>query len=173
MKKHAFQFIFAIILLVASFEEASAQKFGHLNYGNFLDQMPEVSIARKELDSLKTQMVTKGEELAKAFEAKYIKMQEDYSAGLLTPVQTQKAQEELQKEDEALQKYEKEVQSTLEQRRIVLLKPIVEKVELAIQAVAKENGYTFVFDSSLPNVMLFAEDQDDIAELVKKKLGMQ
>lgn len=173
MKKHALQFIFAIILLVASFGEASAQKFGHLNYGNFLDQMPEVTDARKELDSLKTQMITKGEEMATAFQAKYIKMQEDYTAGLLTPVQTQTAEQELKKENEALQQYEKQVQEALENQRIVLLRPIVQKVELAIQAVAKENGYTFVFDSSLPNVMLFAEEQDDIAALVKKKLGME
>lgn len=172
MKKHALQFILAIILVVATFSQASAQKFGHLNYGNFLDQMPEVKVARTELDTLKSQLIAKGQMMSKAFEAKYTRLQEDYSAGKLTPIETQKAQEELQKEDAALQQYEQEVQDSLDQRRISLLKPIVEKVEKAITAVAKENGYTFVFDSSLPNVMLFAEDNDDISALVKKKLGL-
>ncbi|MBC7774905.1 MAG: OmpH family outer membrane protein, partial [Phycisphaerae bacterium] len=39
------------------------------------------------------------------------------------------------------------------------------------KAVAKENGYAMVFDTST-GAMLFASDSDDLTELVKKKLGL-
>ncbi len=172
MKLHIFSIAMIIGLLAATYTNVTAQKFGHLNYGNLLDQMPEVQTARKELDSLKIKMVADGEAMAKAFEDRYNQVEQEYSQGLLTPIEVQNAQSELQKREQDLQNYEQQIQNTLASRRIELLRPIVERVEVAIQEVAKEHGYTFVFDSSLPNVMLFAEDQDDIAELVKKKLGM-
>jgi outer membrane protein len=51
------------------------------------------------------------------------------------------------------------------------LKPIIDKAKKAIEDVAKENGYTYIFDSSV-GVLLYYENSDDIMTLVKKKLGL-
>ena len=52
-----------------------------------------------------------------------------------------------------------------------LLKPIRDKIQAAIDEVAKENGYTYIFDRSV-GIILYAEDSTDISGLVRAKLGM-
>ncbi|MEY4106382.1 MAG: hypothetical protein RL181_724, partial [Bacteroidota bacterium] len=44
--------------------------------------------------------------------------------------------------------------------------------EKTIQEVAKENGFTLVFDTGTFNAILHARDTDDLMPLVKKKLGI-
>ncbi len=53
-----------------------------------------------------------------------------------------------------------------------LLTPLINKAREAINEVAKENGYKYIFDSSL-GVILFTDDTDDILPLVKKKLNIK
>ena len=56
-------------------------------------------------------------------------------------------------------------------RREDLLKPILTRVEDAVKAVATENSYLMIFDTS-SGAFLFAAESDDVSPLVKKKLGM-
>ena len=56
-------------------------------------------------------------------------------------------------------------------KREELYKPILERVNAAMQAVAKENGYLLVFDTST-NVLLYADEALDVTNLVKAKLGL-
>jgi len=51
------------------------------------------------------------------------------------------------------------------------LAPIIEKARKAIDAVATEKGYTYIFDNS-SGVLLFAKDSENIAADVKAKLGL-
>ena len=53
-----------------------------------------------------------------------------------------------------------------------LLMPITEKVKKAIEDVAKEGKYSYVFDTST-GAFLYTTESDDIAPLVKKKLGIK
>ena len=54
------------------------------------------------------------------------------------------------------------------EKREELLGPIYEKVNQAIKDVAKENSYQFIFDQ---NVLLYAEDSQNVNDLVKAKLA--
>jgi outer membrane protein len=56
-------------------------------------------------------------------------------------------------------------------KRQALYQPIVEKINTAIKELAKEQGYTYIFDSSA-GVLLFAEESDNLIEPLKKKLGI-
>lgn len=60
----------------------------------------------------------------------------------------------------------------LAKKREELYKPILEKVNTAMQDVAKENGYLLVFDAST-QVLLYAHESLDVTNLVKAKLGIQ
>ena len=46
------------------------------------------------------------------------------------------------------------------------------KQQQAIADVAKENGYSYIFDVSA-GALLYQPDSDDILPLVKKKLGLK
>ena len=75
-------------------------------------------------------------------------------------------------EADAKRRAEQEVVDKITKKRNEILKPIIDKVNGAIQEVGKENGYAMIFDSSLYNFILSAEDSDDVTPLVKKKLGL-
>ena len=55
-----------------------------------------------------------------------------------------------------------------------ILAPILDEVRNAIAAVAKENGYSYIFDGSPGvGVLLYADDSTNVTGLVKAKLGLQ
>jgi outer membrane protein len=52
------------------------------------------------------------------------------------------------------------------------LKPITEKADVAIQAVAKEKGYSYIFDANAGGI-IYALPTDNILQDVKNKLGIK
>lgn len=160
-------------LLALSCTAGYAQKYGHLNLGNAVAMMPETKTADAELAAYQTQLIAKGEAMAKKFQENYEKFVKDSQSGTFPPVQLRTRQEELQKERDALVDYQDEVEELVQKKREELLKPIFDKVMAAVKDIAKENGYLLVFDSSVFNTLLFAEDQDDLMPLLKAKLGIK
>lgn len=167
MKKIFFAFVFSVFAL-----SAFAQKVGHVNTGILLEGMTEVKAADSQLEALQKQLVAKGEGMVKAFQAEYQKVVADVNAGKLTPVQQQEKQATLQKKQQEIQEYEQKVQLDIVKKREELLKPILDKVDTAIKAVGKENGFLFIFDTAIPNVILFADEPLDVTDKVKAKLGL-
>lgn len=146
-------------------------KYGHMNLGNLLDEMPETAQAEATLRVYADSLNAKDSVMTAAFQAAYLKLKNDYDQGSLTPVQLQQRQAELEKQRQEIQKYEEEAQKNLETRRGELLQPILMRVDTAIKEVAKENGFAMIFDVSSGS-MLFASETIDVASMVKKKLGM-
>lgn len=148
-----------------------AQKYGHLNSGNLLEMLPDVKAADAELAALQKQMVSKGEGMAKALDTKIQAYVKKVEGKTLSPLQQQQEETVLEKERQSILKYEQELAQTIQQKRENLLGPILEKVNNAITAVGKENGYAMIFDVSIGSI-LFAEETDDVMPLVKAKLGL-
>jgi outer membrane protein len=147
----------------------NAQKIGHMNSGNLLSTLPEVAKADTGLVLYQKDLMLTGDTLAKAFEKEYKVFVEAYNAGTLSQQQVQKRQAELQKVQQTLQNYAQEVDQRVANLRRQLLQPVLTKLDEAIRAVAKENGYSFIFDTSTGN-SLFAAESDDVTALVKRKL---
>jgi outer membrane protein len=51
------------------------------------------------------------------------------------------------------------------------MQPILDKVNEAIQSVAKEQGFHYIFDAN-SGVILYADESTDVTNLVKAKLGI-
>ena len=166
----SFLFLFMTSLSVV---QAQAPKFGHLNLGNLLEDMPERKAADADLQAYREQLGKKAVEMEESLRTEVQELYKKMEDGTISQLQVQEKQKKLQGDQEALQKYEQESLMNMEKKRRELLGPILEKVQKAIDDVAKENGYTFVFDTSVMNAVLFAEDSDDVLPLVKKKLGME
>lgn len=149
------------------------EKYGHLNFGNVVSSMEETKAADSELDAYRKQLVTKGEEMAKKFQQDFEAVLKDARAGNLTPAQQQQKEQELSQRRDEIIAYEQEVMEKVEAKRQELLTPIINRAEAAVQEVAKENGYAMIFDTSVFNAVLFAEDSDDVMPLVKAKLGIK
>jgi len=69
-----------------------------------------------------------------------------------------------------IQNWQQITQQALQNKQQELLEPIYRKVDTAIKAVAKENGYAYVFNSE---ALLVMPPGDDLLPLVAKKLNVK
>jgi outer membrane protein len=62
----------------------------------------------------------------------------------------------------------------MQQKQIELLQPAFTKVQNAIDQVAKDNGFTHILNTNVLSspILLYADDQFDISNLVLTKLGI-
>lgn len=167
------QIFFLFLLCTVGTASLQAQKFGYVNSNELLSLMPDVKAADAALETYQKELVAQGQTKVQAFEANYTKYLTDVNEGVLSKIQMTERETALGKEQQAIADFEKEVQLKVLQKREELLGPILTKVDEAIQAVGKENGYTMIFDSGTSGAMLYAPEGDNIIELLKAKLGMQ
>ncbi len=161
------------ILLVAiacfSFSNADAQKYGYIDSNALIETMPAVKQMRPELEALSKQLNKKREGMYTTYQEKGQKAQKDIADGSLSPKQQETVQMELAKLEQEIVAYEQDMQTKLASKEQELLNPILEQVQNAIKEVAKENGYTMIFNAA---VLLYADEMTDVSALVKTKLGM-
>lgn len=164
-------FVVAALVVVGSFQ-ANAQnkaKFGHLNFAELYAMMPGQ-------DTVKTQY----EAYARDIQTQYAAMQGEYESKL-TDYQSNSAtmsdiiRETKEKEiidlQTRIENFQYSAQEKLANKEAQLTAPIIEKAKEAVEAVAKENGYTYILNST-EGLLLYAEPSQDIMPMVKAKLGL-
>ncbi len=167
--KKTFVLTFGLMLTLAF--SSFAQKFGYLNSAALLTEMAEVKQADSDLKAFQTQLTKRGQEMVKELQDKAAELDRKKELGTIAPKDYQTQAAKLQEEETAIGEYEKEVYDKLSKKREELYKPILERVNTAMQDVAKENGYLLVFDTST-QVLLYADESLDLTNLVKTKLGI-
>lgn len=165
-------FALTLCLVLAAATATFAQKFGYCNSVALLTELQEVKAADSDLQAFQTQLQKKGQDMVKELQEEARVLEDKNAKGLISPKDYQTQGEALAKKEETINKYAQEVDEKLAAKREELYKPILEKVNKAMQDVAKENGYLLVFDSST-QVLLFADESLDVTKLVKAKLGVQ
>ena len=148
-------------------------RYGHLNFGNLIAVMPEAIQANDSLEIMQATMVARGEAMAAQFQRDASAFIKDVQSGTLTPVQQQERQAALEKRQVEIQNFEQEIVQTMGATRNQMLEPIIARAQLAIDDVAKENGYVMVFDTSVFNAVMFADESEDLMDMVKAKLGIE
>lgn len=171
LKKTPIFILFALLFGTATMNAQTAPKYGHMNLGNLLELLPDTKKANDDLKVFADKLGAKDDSLTTAFQAAVGAYQTAYQSGTLTPVQSQTKEAELQKQQEAIQKFEQDAQQAVTDKRTELLSPILKRIDDAIKAIAIENQYLMIFDTSSGS-MLYAAETDDVTELVKKKLGI-
>lgn len=162
--------LFAFLALFAI--NLQAQKFGHVNSGNIIAQMPGTMEADSMLRIYQDSLVKEGEATALALQTEFEVFYKDYQEGKVTPALAQQRQAEFQQREQELMAFEEQVVQMVAAKRQELLKPILDALQVAISEVGKEGGYTMIFDTSIFNAILFVEESSDIEALVKAKLNI-
>lgn len=165
-------FLMAAFIVVGGIVVQAQEKYGHLNFGNIVSLMPDTKASDGLLKAYQDSLVQAGEQQIKNFEAKAQTYMAKVQNGELSPVEQEKQGQALQQEQAALQQLDRYIQAMLERRRNELLEPVVGKVEKVISDYAKENGYMMIFDTSVFNSVLYAQESDDLFEAIKAKLGL-
>ena len=71
-----------------------------------------------------------------------------------------------------LQAFQESAQTSLQTRQNELMAPSIAKANKGIADVAKENGFSYVFNTT-DGVLLYFEGGEDLMNLVKKKLNLK
>lgn len=150
---------------------AQAQKIGYVNSQAIVAELPQVKEANANIDALKKQLGKKGQQMIEGLQAKYVELQKKQQNGDISPVQLEQEAAVLKKEEESIAKFEQSSQEKLMKKSQELLAPIQEKINTAIQDVAKEEGYDYIFDASMGSI-LYAAPSTDLADKIKAKLGI-
>ncbi len=172
--------VVAVVLFTANSADAQ-QKFAHINSPEILQLMPEVKAATT---TLQTFSQTKQDQIDKMT----AEAQTKYDAAVakqktLSEANRETVSKELQQMDAELQDLSKRIQDArakaeedVANKENELFTPIQKKANDAINAVAKEKGYTYVFDlAAAPGqtpTIIYWGGGEDISDLVKAKLGI-
>jgi outer membrane protein len=172
--KSILKYAFMIMLAAGFCVSVEAQKFGYVDSGSILEMMPKVKEAESTLETLGKQLQAKGQKMMQDYQTKYQDLERRVQAGDIAP-KDQEAQVAMLKEDEAeIQQFQQDMQNQLAARREELLAPILDRIRTAIEAVAKEGGYSYIFDGSPGvGVLLYADASTNVTPMVKAKLGLQ
>lgn len=157
--------IFATLLSTTAF----AQKLGHINSNELLQAMPERATIEEDIKVYAQELETQLSTMTKEYQAK-VQNYQSKEASMTDAIKQDKIQE-ITNLEERINKFQQTAQKDLQTKEEQLLNPVIEKARNAIEEVAKENGYTYIFDSGV-GVLLYQKDSDNIMPLVKKKLGL-
>jgi outer membrane protein len=168
MNKIKFFMLVAVVFISAG--SVIAQKSGYISVDQIVSIMPETakldSLLRKyQSDSLAPQF----QYMVQEYNRKDSIANGKDSAKTPLTVRT-KIREELEQLAYQVQNWQQISQQYLQAKQQQLLEPIYLKVDGAIKAVAKENGYTYVFNRE---ALLVMPPADDLLSLVAKKLNVK
>ena len=168
MKKFFTVALTAMSFLMAANEAGAQVKIGYISSQDLLGVMPETRKADSSLQQLRAALIQNAQDKETRLNADIEKFNKDTSS-MSEAIKTVKRQE-LQKAYQELSGEEERIQQQLQQRQQELLAPIQKKANEAVQATAKENGYTHVFEK---DVLIVAPSGEDILPLVAKKLNIK
>lgn len=161
------------VLVLQAYAQQPSQKIGHADWQYIFSQLPEYRKIESELKVFESQLENQLKVKTQELETKYKTYQALASD---TPDAIRKDREsELAYLQENLQKFREEAQASIQNKQSDLIKPVFAKVGKAIEDVAKENGFAYIINPQMiggGDVLLFADERNNISNLVLTKLGV-
>jgi outer membrane protein len=167
--RNIFKVIMFAALLFAGSISAQTLKFGHIDFQQMLQAMPERETAQKAMQKLQTDLESQLATMQKELQDKgkeYVTQQKT-----LTDAVRATKEDEINSIQQRIETFRQQAQENLSKEETKQFQPIIDKVKKAITDVAKEQGLIYVFEV---NGLLYHSDQSiDLLPLVKKKLGLK
>ena len=160
--------LFAGVMALSMFTASAQNKMGYINTDDLIQTMPEAIKADADLKEYQAGLAQQYQDLLADLNGKDSAFVKD-SIGL-TPSMKEIKRKELVDLYQRVQNYQQESQEAYQNKANTMIAPIREKALTAIKAVAKENGYGYVFNE---DNLLVMPPGDNILTLVKAKLGIK
>jgi outer membrane protein len=157
------------LTLLISISSFSQNKFGYIDSQELLLLMPERKTAEEEVQTLAKSL----ESQLQAMTAEYQQSVQEYQANEATYTDLVKQDKvtEITGLEQRIQSFQQNAQQALQSKEQELLEPILQKARKAIEDVASEGDYTYIFDKSVGSI-LYVKESENILEKVKKKLKL-
>tara|TARA_X000000950_G_C13554831_1_gene513100 strand:- start:31 stop:534 length:504 start_codon:yes stop_codon:yes gene_type:complete len=161
--------IFLIALTCFSTSLIAQDKFGHIHSEELLMIMPETAEADKTIQEYSQMLELQLQTMYGEYQTKALEFQSNEA--LMTDVVKEAKIKEIQDLELRIQQFQQSSQESIQQKRNEVFSPLLKKAQDAINEVAAEKGYTYIFDISLGSIV-FGDESKDIMPLVKEKLGI-
>ena len=153
---------------------AGPLKMGYTNIDYVLSKTSEAKDIQNQLTIQRTQSENELKRMQKELEDKYGAYEK--GAAQMSDVIKKDRETELQGLQGRIQEFGRTAETSLQTKYQQLVNPVVQKIQKAIDAVAKENAYTYVFNldagaNTIP-ILLVAPEQDNITDMVLRKMGI-
>ncbi|WMX13673.1 MULTISPECIES: OmpH family outer membrane protein [unclassified Aureispira] len=164
--------LLVILLMFGLSTQAQYSKVAYVDMEKIMSSVPEYETAQRELEQ---QAERWRQEIAKEYD-QIETMYREYQTRepLLSDEMRKTKQDEIVNKEKAVRSLQKArfgPEGELFKKRQSLVKPIQEKVYNAIQKIAKDRKYDFVFTAPDGATLIFAADDKDLTADVIKSLG--
>ena len=160
------------LLLASAFPAAAQQKFACVNTDYVLRNVPDYANAQKRLDKYVEDWTKELSE--KQSEIETLRAEYEQESYLLPDNLKKRRQDEIKSKEQELRELQQQrfgPGGDLDKKRAELLKPVQDRVYAAIERIAQEKNYGFVFDKAGSPAVLFANKKFDISDDVLESLG--
>jgi outer membrane protein len=162
--------LFLAALVVTGMSSVQAQKSGYISVEQVISLMPEVgridtALQKYQADSVNAEFSS----LVQEYQYKDSIVNKTDTTKIPAAVLRQHRQD-LQQIAYQVQNWQQISQNAMQSKQQELLAPVYQKVMKAINDVAKENGYAFVYNQE---VLLVAPPSDNLLPLVARKLNIK
>ena len=165
--------ISAFLLATVSSAAFAQQRIAFIDSESVLNQIPEYATVQQQVDRLAAEWEAELDEERK----KVDEMFREYQARelLFTNEERRKKREDIVRAEEGIERLRSKYfgpEGELFTEQDKLMRPIQERILTAVEEIATEEGYDYVFDRSGDFLFLYAREQHDISEKVLEELGV-
>jgi outer membrane protein len=136
----------ALVFASALFSlNASAQKFGHIDTNELLLAMPDRKTAETTIQSYAKQLEAQLQTMSQEWETKV----QDYQSKeqMMSEAIKKTKVKEITDLENRIKEFQQTAQEDLQKKESELLQPMIDKAKKAIEEIAKEGKYTYIFDT--------------------------
>jgi len=171
MNKFHLVIIFILIIPALTFSQL---KIGYVDSDTIMENLPDAQDARQKLDALIQEWQTELNTLESEWKSKY----DDYEKRKLIMTDQTRAEleQELIKLEQQIAEFREKKFGTngeLFQKQDELMKPVQNRIFKAIEEIALEEDFDYVFDRSGDIMLLFAKEEHDLTARVLEKLKLE
>lgn len=161
--------LITLVLVAATTLAGFSQKLGHINSTELLEMMPNRDSIEQKIEAQARQMEEALAQMKSEYDQKVQEFQEKSKTWSESITQTKYNQ--IMNLERDIQEFNVSANKDLQKKEQELIQPLIEQAQNAIDKVADENGFTYVFDTST-GAIVYAKGED-IMPMVKAELGIE
>ncbi len=160
-----------IIVLIPALVGAQSLRIGYINSDAIMDQLPEAQEAQRQLDEIVSEWQHELSQMQQTWQRKF----EEYDQRklIMSDQRRAEAERELMELDREIAEFRDRKfgqEGELFYLQEELIHPIKDRIFLAIQEIAEEEAYDYVFDQSGDILLMYANEQYDLTEKVLQRV---
>ncbi|MFL5729006.1 MAG: OmpH family outer membrane protein [Cytophagaceae bacterium] len=155
--------------------EAQHLKIGYADPNYIMENLPDTKKIQSELQTYEKQLQNQLQTKYKDYQDKAAAL--DAGQNSMSQIVKDDKRKELAYLEQSIKEFEEKAQEELQKKQMALVDPLLDKIQKAIDAVAEEHAYTYIFSTAAQyggsSIILYTKNKNEnISDLVLKKMGV-